>query len=44
MAGVGLGESLPWSVSTLVLGLLTGTVGLLLASWPERRSAAASAL
>ena len=37
MAGVALGESLSWSVPTLVLGLLTGTVGLLLASWPERR-------
>jgi hypothetical protein len=44
MAGVALGESLPWSVSTLVLGLVTGTVGLLLASWPERRSVTASAL
>ena len=44
MAGLALGESLPWSASTLVLGLVTGTVGLALASWPDRRSAAASAL
>ena len=44
IAGLALGESLPWSLSTLVLGLLTGVVALVLASWPGRRSAAASAL
>ena len=44
LAGVALGESLPWSVSTLVLGLFTGAVGLLLASWSERRCAATSSL
>ena len=43
-AGLALGESMPWSLPTLVLGVLTAVAALPLASWLERRSAAASAL
>ena len=42
-AGLALAEPMPWAVATLVLGLLVGAVGTLLASSPERRSPAPSA-
>ena len=43
LAGIALGESLSWSVPTLVLGLLTGAVGILATSSSERRAPARSA-